>query len=54
MIDCDCGHTLQAANDDELVRRAREHIDSEHSDLEMSDDELRELVAQKAYAATDS
>jgi predicted small metal-binding protein len=54
VIDCDCGHTLQAANDDELARRAREHIDSEHPDMAMSDDQIRELVEQKAYAATDS
>jgi hypothetical protein len=54
VIDCDCGHTLQAANDDDLLEVARRHIDEEHSDRQLSDEELRELVAQKAYSATDS
>jgi predicted small metal-binding protein len=54
MLDCDCGHTLQAANDDELMRAAREHVDQEHPDMDMSDEQLRQLVSDKAYSATDS
>jgi predicted small metal-binding protein len=54
MIDCDCGHTLQAANDDDLFKAAREHVDQEHADMELSDDQVRDLIAEKAYTATDS
>jgi predicted small metal-binding protein len=54
VIDCDCGQTLQAANDDDLVKQARAHVDEQHPDLEMNDDQVRELVATKAYEATDS
>jgi predicted small metal-binding protein len=54
MLDCDCGHTLQAANDEELFRAARQHVDQEHPDMNMSDDQVRQLVAEKAYSATDS
>jgi predicted small metal-binding protein len=54
VIDCDCGHTLQAANDDDLFGVARKHVDEVHADQEMSDDEVRELIAEKAYSATDS
>jgi hypothetical protein len=54
VIDCDCGHTLQAANDDDLFKAAREHVDRDHPDMSLSDDELRNLVAEKAYDATDS
>jgi predicted small metal-binding protein len=54
VIDCDCGHTLQAANDDDLVRVARQHVDQDHPDMDLSDDDLRALVADKAYTATDS
>jgi predicted small metal-binding protein len=54
VIDCDCGHTLQAANDDDLFRVAREHVDQDHPDMELSDDQVRELIAEKAYSATDS
>ena len=54
VIDCDCGHTLQAANDDDLARIAREHVAQEHPDQQMSDEDVRRLVADKAYEATDS
>jgi predicted small metal-binding protein len=54
VIDCDCGQTLQAANDDDLVKQARAHVDEQHPDLDMSDDQVRELVSTKAYEATDS
>ena len=54
VIDCDCGVTLQAANDDELVTAVIEHVQSDHPDMELGDDGARELVASKAYSATDS
>jgi hypothetical protein len=54
MLDCDCGQTLQAANDDELFQVAREHVDQDHPDMELSDDDVRGLIAQKAYEASDS
>jgi predicted small metal-binding protein len=50
-IDCPCGLRLEGENDDELVRLAREHVDSHHPDMERSDDELRQLVAAGAYEA---
>ena len=54
LIDCDCGATLQAANDDDLLRVAREHVEQEHPDMQLSDDQLSELVTSRAYTATDS
>jgi predicted small metal-binding protein len=54
VIDCDCGVTLQAANDDELAASVREHLQSDHPDMQLDDDEVREFVATKAYSATDS
>jgi predicted small metal-binding protein len=54
MLDCDCGHTLQAANDDELTRAVRELVDQEHPDMDMNDEQLQQLVSDKAYSATDS
>ena len=54
VIDCDCGVTLQAANDDELATSVREHLRSDHPDMQLDDDGVRELVASKAYSATDS
>ena len=54
VIDCDCGRTLQAANDDDLQKAAREHIAEVHPDMQLSDDQVRELVAEQAYEASDS
>jgi predicted small metal-binding protein len=54
MIDCDCGATLQAANDDDLFKAAREHVDQAHPDMDLSDDQVRGLIEEKAYTATDS
>jgi predicted small metal-binding protein len=54
VIECDeCGETVSAATDDELVRRLGEHLREEH-DREVGEDELRGLIADEAYDATDS
>jgi predicted small metal-binding protein len=54
VIDCDCGQTLQAANDEDLVKETRAHVDQEHPDMDMTDDQVRELVSARAYEASDS
>jgi hypothetical protein len=54
VIDCDCGTTIQAANDDDLFKAAREHVDQAHPDMELSDDDVRRLVADRAYEASDA
>ena len=54
VLDCDCGATLQAANDDDLFQEARKHVDEQHADMNMSDDQVRGIVSEKAYDATDS
>lgn len=54
VIDCDCGTTLQAANDDELATAVREHVEQDHPDMELDEDGARQLVAEKAYSAMDS
>jgi predicted small metal-binding protein len=48
-IDCPCGHRLEGADDEELFRAAREHVDRDHPEMERSDDELRARVAADAY-----
>jgi len=54
VLDCDCGQTLQAANDDDLATQVREHADEAHPDMQLSDDGARQLVADRAYDASDS
>ncbi len=54
VIECnECGETLAAANDEELVRVLGAHLASEH-DMDVDAEELTELVEAEAYEATDS
>jgi predicted small metal-binding protein len=48
-IDCPCGHRLEAEDDEELFRKAREHVDQDHPEMERTDEQLRERVAADAY-----
>ena len=54
VIDCDCGVTLQAANDEELATRVKQHVESDHPDMQLDDDQVSAMIADKAYSATDS
>jgi predicted small metal-binding protein len=49
-----CGETLSAANDDELVRTARRHMDEHHPESALDEARVRELVGEQAYDAMDS
>jgi predicted small metal-binding protein len=51
VIDCPCGHRLQADDDEELVRLAREHMDSHHPDMPRTDEQIRQRVARDARNA---
>jgi hypothetical protein len=54
VIDCDCGKTVSAANDDDLFHAVRGHLDEDHPEMDLDDSEVRGLVADQAYDATDS
>jgi predicted small metal-binding protein len=52
VIDCnDCGATIKAANDEDLLGEVDEHMQAEHSDSEW---DSHEMVASQAYDAEDS
>ena len=48
-IDCPCGYRLEGADDQELFRLAREHIERDHPEMQRTDGQLRERVAADAY-----
>jgi predicted small metal-binding protein len=49
VISCQlCGQSAEAANDEELIKIAREHVDQAHPDVKVSDDQLRQIVKQDA------
>ena len=54
VIECDeCGETLQAAEQEELVRILGRHLAGEHG-IEHDEEELTEIVEAEAYEAMDS
>ena len=50
-MDCECGHHLEAEDDEGLVAAGRAHVAEVHPDMNFSDDDLRELIRQQAYDA---
>lgn len=48
-IDCPCGHTLTGADDDELFRLARDHVEQHHPEMQRDDEQIRQRVAADAY-----
>jgi hypothetical protein len=52
VIDLDSGETLQAGNDEDLVKVVAERLRQQAE--EVSEDEVRKLVAKRAYEAMDS
>jgi predicted small metal-binding protein len=54
VIDCDCGKTIQAGSDEDLVRAVRAHADEAHADQGLSDEQVESLVAERAYEASDA
>lgn len=44
-----CDQHLEAANDEELFERAREHVDRDHPDMGLGDEQVRGIVEQGAY-----
>jgi predicted small metal-binding protein len=48
-IDCPCEHRLEGADDEELFRLAREHVQTHHPEMQRTDEQLRERIAADAY-----
>jgi len=54
VIDCECGKTLQAANDEDLANAVRDHVAEDHPEMDLSDDQVQEMVSAQAYDADDA
>ena len=48
LIECPCGLQLNGANDDELFALARRHVSEHHPGMQRTDEELRQLVRERA------
>ena len=47
-MDCECGHHLEAQNVEELFQETRRHVDEAHPDMQLTDEQLRSLLAEGA------
>jgi predicted small metal-binding protein len=55
VIECNvCGEPLSAANDEELLRRVRTHMESEHESEGFDESEARTMIGEQAYTASDN
>jgi predicted small metal-binding protein len=50
-LDCQCGHTVEGDNDEELFQRGKQHVAEVHPGENITDDQLRQLIATQAYDA---
>ena len=51
-LDCtlnNCGQHLEAANDEELYRLGRKHMQEVHPEVQISDEDLRTAMAPQIY-----
>jgi hypothetical protein len=48
-IECPCGHHFEAADNYELFRLCREHVDRDHPGTQHTDEEIRDRIAVDAY-----
>jgi hypothetical protein len=50
-ITCQCGETMLAKNDEKLFAKVRRHVDDKHPHLGYSDQDIRNMIAEKAEDA---
>ena len=48
-LDCFCGEYLEGDNDEELLNWTRAHVQRKHSDMDLTDEQIEQVVAGGAY-----
>jgi hypothetical protein len=48
-LDCFCGEYLEGDNDEELLNWTRAHVQRKHSDMDLTDEQIQQIVAEGAY-----
>jgi predicted small metal-binding protein len=55
VIECNfCGETVSGANDDDLARNLSRHLEEQHADAGVTEDQVRGMIERESYQATDS
>ena len=48
-LDCFCGEYLEGDNDKELLNWTRAHVQRKHSDMDLTDEQIEQVVAEGGY-----
>ena len=48
-LDCFCGEYLEGDNDEELLNWTRAHVQRKHSDMDFTDEQIQQIVAEGGY-----
>ncbi len=48
-LDCFCGEYLEGDNDEELLNWTRAHVQRKHSDMDLTDEQIEQVVAEGGY-----
>ena len=48
-VDGPCGHHLEAEDDDQLIEAVKVHAAETHPEMELTEDQIREMVQGTAY-----
>jgi predicted small metal-binding protein len=50
-VDCSCGYRVEGINEQELIDQLQIHVDRDHQESRFTDEQIREMVASRVYAA---
>ena len=50
-MECFCGLKVEGKDDNELFDKARVHANKDHADMNLTDQQLKDYIAQKATDA---
>ena len=53
-VECPCGTSLEARNDEELAREVMTHAREEHNESDFTEERAREIVASHATGTEDA
>jgi predicted small metal-binding protein len=48
-LNCFCGAYLEGDNDEELLNWIRAHLQRKHPDMQLTDEQIRQMVAEGGY-----
>jgi predicted small metal-binding protein len=48
-LDCFCGQYLEGDDEKELLNWTRAHVERQHQDMQLTEEQVRQMVAEGAY-----